>query len=262
MILTDGAWGTQLQARGLDFGDCPDEWNLTHPDEVAAVAASYVDAGSEIILTNTFRASRIPLAGYGLADKVTAINKMGVALSKRGAAGRAKVFASIGPSGKMLASGEVSAEGLRESFTEQAGALAEAGADGLVVETMSDPDEACIAVAAAKATGLLVVGCMVYDTGRGKDRTMMGTTPEQSVTFRDTYLRLLPLLHFTYSAINPVAVKSLMTAVGLPAGDLRRPLSGLKPDHLAKGIAIIQALGLDRRYGWRLAGGALPLAAE
>jgi len=81
----------------------------------------------------------------------------------------------------MLASGEVSAEGLRESFTEQAGALAEAGADGLVVETMSDPDEACIAVAAAKATGLLVVGCMVYDTGRGKDRTMMGTTPEQSV---------------------------------------------------------------------------------
>ena len=111
MILTDGAWGTQLQARGLDFGDCPDEWNLTHPDEVAAVAASYVDAGSEIILTNTFRASRIPLAGYGLADKVTAINKMGVALSKRGAAGRAKVFASIGPSGKMLASGEVSCSG-------------------------------------------------------------------------------------------------------------------------------------------------------
>jgi 4-hydroxy-tetrahydrodipicolinate synthase len=77
------------------------------------------------------------------------------------------------------------------------------------------------------------------------------TTPEQSVTFRETYLRLLPLLHFTYSAINPVAVKSLMKAVGLPAGDLRRPLTGLKPEHLARGLAIVRALRLDERYGWR-----------
>jgi 4-hydroxy-tetrahydrodipicolinate synthase len=84
--------------------------------------------------------------------------------------------------------------------------------------------------------------------------------PQQSVVFRETYLRLLPLLHFTYSAINPVAVKSLMKAVGLPAGDLRRPLSGLKPDHLAKGLGIVRALGLDARYGWGKP--ALPLAAE
>jgi 4-hydroxy-tetrahydrodipicolinate synthase len=77
------------------------------------------------------------------------------------------------------------------------------------------------------------------------------TTPAQSVTFRETYLRLLPLLHFTYSAINPVAVKSLMKAVGLPAGDLRRPLTGLKPEQLARGLAIVRALGLDERYGWR-----------
>lgn len=86
--------------------------------------------------------------------------------------------------------------------------------------------------------------------------------PAQSVVFRKTYLRLLPLLHFTYSAINPVAVKSLMRAVGLPAGDLRRPLSALKPEQLAKGIAVVRALGLDRQYGWRLAGDAMPLAAE
>lgn len=87
------------------------------------------------------------------------------------------------------------------------------------------------------------------------------TTPEQSAVFRETYLRMLPLLHFTYSAINPVAVKSLMKAVGLPAGDLRRPLRGLEPAHLAKGIEIVRALGLDAQYGWRLSG-ALPLAAE
>lgn len=87
------------------------------------------------------------------------------------------------------------------------------------------------------------------------------TTPEQSAVFRETYLRLLPLLHFTYSAINPVAVKSLMKAVGLPAGDLRRPLRGLEPAHLAKGVEIVRALGLDAQYGWRLAS-SLPLAAE
>jgi 4-hydroxy-tetrahydrodipicolinate synthase len=85
--------------------------------------------------------------------------------------------------------------------------------------------------------------------------------PEQSAVFRESYLRLLPLLHFTYSAINPVAVKSLMKAVGLPAGDLRRPLRGLDPAHLAKGIEIVRALGLDAQYGWRLPG-TLPLAAE
>jgi 4-hydroxy-tetrahydrodipicolinate synthase len=88
------------------------------------------------------------------------------------------------------------------------------------------------------------------------------TTPAQSVVFRDTYLRLLPLLHFTYSAINPVAVKSLMQAVGLPAGDLRRPLTGLNPDQLARGVAIVQRLGLDGRYGWTLPAARRPLAAE
>lgn len=87
------------------------------------------------------------------------------------------------------------------------------------------------------------------------------TTPEQSAVFRETYLSLLPLLHFTYSAINPVAVKSLMKAVGLPAGDLRRPLRGLDPAHLAKGIEIVRTLGLDAQYGWRLPG-TLAVAAE
>lgn len=87
------------------------------------------------------------------------------------------------------------------------------------------------------------------------------TAPEQAAVFRETYLRLLPLLHFTYSAINPVAVKSLMKAVGLPAGDLRRPLTGLKPDQLAQGLAIVRELGLDAQYGWRLDPGPR-LAAE
>lgn len=179
-VLTDGAWGTQLQARGLALGEFPDAWNLTHPDRVEAVARAYVEAGSQVILTNTFGANRLRLLEAGLAEKVSEINRRGAEISKRAAGGRAKVFASIGPSGKMLAAGEVTTDELRAAFEEQARALATGGADGLVVETMSDLEEAILAVAAAKQTGLPVVACMVFDSGRNKDRTMTGVTPEQS----------------------------------------------------------------------------------
>jgi len=179
-VLTDGAWGTQLQARGLTPGECPDEWNLTRPAEVERVARAYVEAGSRVILSNTFGSNRIALAGHGLAGKAVELNRAGAAISRRAAAGRAKVFASIGPSGKMLMSGETTEDELRAAFAEQARALADGGADALVVETMSDLAEAKIALEAAKSTGLPVVACMVFDTGRNKDRTMMGATPEQA----------------------------------------------------------------------------------
>jgi len=181
-VLTDGAWGTQLQARGLGPGECPDQWNLTRPAEVEQVARAYVEAGSRVILSNTFGSNRVALAGHGLAGKAAEINRAGAAISRRAAAGRAKVFASIGPSGKMLISGETTEDELRAAFAEQARALADGGADALVVETMSDLAEAKIALEAAKSTGLPVVACMVFDTGRNKDRTMMGTTPEQAAS--------------------------------------------------------------------------------
>jgi methionine synthase I (cobalamin-dependent) len=177
-VVTDGAWGTELQSRGLTTGECPDGWNLTHPEMVREVARAYVDAGSQIILTNTFRANRIALAGTGLADRLAEINRRGVEISRCGDAHF--VFASIGPSGKMLAAGEVTESDLAAAFEEQARALAEAGADAILAETMSDVDEAVIAVKAAKATGLPVVVSVVFDTGRNKDRTMMGNTPEQA----------------------------------------------------------------------------------
>lgn len=178
-IVTDGAWGTELQTRGLAIGDFPDAWNLTHPEPVAEVARAYVAAGSRVILTNTFGANRIRLAETELASDVVEINRRGVEISKASAAGNAFVFASIGPSGKMLMCGDVSADELDEAFEEQARTLAAAGADALVVESMSDLEEAKIALAAAKRTGLPVVASMVFDSGRDKDRTMMGQTPEQ-----------------------------------------------------------------------------------
>jgi len=179
-LITDGALGTQLQARGLTTGECPDAWNLSHPDRVEEVARAYVEAGSDIILTNTFRANRLALEAYGLADQVEGINRAGVELACRAAAGRAKVFASIGPSGKMLVMGDVSEEDLRRAFSEQARVLAKAGADGIVIETMTDLAEAKLAVAAARDTGLPVAVSMVFDSGREKDRTMTGVTPEQA----------------------------------------------------------------------------------
>lgn len=179
-VVLDGAWGTQLQARGLQPGECTDSWNLSHPNQVEEVARDYVEAGSRIVLTNTFGANRILLAGHGLADKAVEINRLGAQISKRAAGGRAHVFASIGPSGKLLMTGQVAEPELEAAFREQAAALAEGGADGIVVETMSDPKEAALAVRAARETGLPVVGCMVFDSGKNKDRTMMGTTPEQA----------------------------------------------------------------------------------
>ncbi|RPI72976.1 MAG: hypothetical protein EHM47_07040, partial [Ignavibacteriales bacterium] len=179
-VITDGSWGTQLQAFGLPVGDCPDIWNITNPHLVEKVAKSYVDAGSKIILTNTFRSNRIALADFGFEDKVKEINHNGVEISKKMADGNSYVFASVGPSGKMLMTGEVTEKDLYDAFNEQVQAMKEAGADGIIIETMSDLTEALIALNAAKETGLPVVVSMVYDCGKDKGFTFMGNSPEQA----------------------------------------------------------------------------------
>lgn len=178
-VLTDGAWGTELQKRGLGLGDCPDSWNLSHPEDVADVARSYRQAGSRVILTNTFRANPISLAGHGLADRCAEINRAGVEISKR-AAGDALVFASIGPSGKLLAAGDVTEDELTVAFCAQARALALGVPDALLLETFSELEEALIALRTAKTTGLPVIVSFAFDTGKNKDRTMTGVTPEQA----------------------------------------------------------------------------------
>ena len=176
LLITDGAWGTELQARGLPSGTKPDSWNLTHPDRVESVARAYADAGSQVILTNTFRANAIAMPSAS-ASELDAINHAAVAISRR-AAGHALVFASIGPTGKILISGEVSTEQVSAAFAAQAASLASAGADALIIETMSDIEEARLAVAAALLTGLPVIASFAFDSGKNKDRTMMGATPE------------------------------------------------------------------------------------
>ncbi|MDR0869469.1 MAG: homocysteine S-methyltransferase family protein [Planctomycetaceae bacterium] len=178
--ILDGAWGTQLQQRGLETGAHPDLWNLSRPDKVREVAESYVNAGSNIILTNTFGATRFTLGRHGYEDKVADINRAGVRISREAAKGKAKVFASVGPTGVMLLTGTATPDDLYSAFLEQVQAIALEEPDGIVIETMSDPAEAVLAVKAAKTTGLTVAACMVFDSGKNKDRTMMGTTPEQA----------------------------------------------------------------------------------
>lgn len=181
VVVTDGSWGTQLQKRGLKRGECPDSWNLKHPDWVEEVARGYVEAGSQVILTNTFQSNRLSLGRFDLADKAVDINTRGVEISKHAAGDKAYVFASIGPSGKMLLTKETTEEELQHAFEEQANAHAEAGADGIIVETTIDLVEARIAAGAAKKTGLPVIASMVFDCGENKDTTLMGITPEQAV---------------------------------------------------------------------------------
>lgn len=180
-VVTDGAWGTELMKKGLKPNECPEIWNLTHPDKVADVARLYVDAGSRIILTNTFGANRFILIRYNMSDQVKEINAVGVGISKQAAADRALVFASIGPSGKLLVMKDVTAGQLQESFEEQADAIAGAGADAIVIETMTDINEALIAISAARKTGLPVIANMVFDSGKEKDRTLMGDTIKEMI---------------------------------------------------------------------------------
>jgi 5-methyltetrahydrofolate--homocysteine methyltransferase len=179
-VITDGAWGSQIQSLGLAPGDCPDNWNLENPTAVETVASSYVAAGSRIILTNTFGANRIMLERYGLSDKATAINKAGAMISRKAAQDVVFVFGSIGPSGKMIFNEEINESELSDAFVEQASALAEGGVHGFVIETMSELGEARIALKAVQQFGLPVIVSMTYDSGKGYERTMMGITPEEA----------------------------------------------------------------------------------
>jgi 5-methyltetrahydrofolate--homocysteine methyltransferase len=182
ILIADGGWGTELQKRGLPPGEVPEAWNLSRPEDVLAVARSYVEAGADIILTNTFGGSPLKLAKVDLGDKLVEINRRGAEISKQAAGDRALVFASIGPSGEFMAPlGTISEADMVKGFAEQAQALAEGGADGIVVETMMDLAEAKAAVRATKeSTSLPVAVTLTFNKGPKGYATMMGIRPEQA----------------------------------------------------------------------------------
>ena len=182
-MVSDGAWGTFLYQRGLKAGECPDEWSLTHPDVVREIAISYIEAGAELVETNSFGANRFKLQHYGLQDKVSGINEAAARLSREAAGESRYVIGSIGPTGKMLLMGDVTEDEFYECFREQAVALEKGGADAVCIETMSDGDEAVQAIKAAKEnTELEVIATFTFDkTPLGEYRTMMGLKPTEAL---------------------------------------------------------------------------------
>ena len=183
ILLSDGAWGTLLQAKGMAPGECPEEWNITHRSEVKSIAESYLQAGSDIIETNSFGGSIFKLSQYGSGDRVYELNKAAAEISREAAGKNKHVAGSIGPTGKMILMGDVTEAELYDTFREQALALEAGGADIIIIETMSAVDEATLAVRAAREnTKCTVIITMTFTKEpNGQYHTMMGVSPEEMV---------------------------------------------------------------------------------
>jgi 5-methyltetrahydrofolate--homocysteine methyltransferase len=183
-VLADGAMGTMLFAAGLQFGDPPEAWNVSHPDVVRRIHRAYLAAGSRILMTNTFGANRLRLGLHGLDRRVSELNRT-AAILVRGevdaAGGVALVAGDIGPSGAIMApTGTLEYDEAVSVFAEQADALRAGGVDLFWIETMSDLAEMRAAIDGVRsvASDLPLVTTMTFDT---RGHTMMGVSPEQAV---------------------------------------------------------------------------------
>lgn len=182
-LLADGAMGTSLFALGLETGDCPELWNLEHPERVRSVHRDYLEAGSDIILTNSFGGTRFRLDLHAFGERCGVLNEAAASVARAEADSymaetgrRVLVAGSVGPTGELMQPlGMLTEETAKAAFREQVEALARGGADLIWIETMSAPEEARAAIEAAGATSLPIVCTMTFDTNR---RTMMGYRPE------------------------------------------------------------------------------------
>jgi methionine synthase I (cobalamin-dependent)/5,10-methylenetetrahydrofolate reductase len=259
-VLGDGAMGTMLHQHGAAFDTCFDELDMTHPEQVAEVHRAYVQAGAELVESNTFGANRYKLAKHGLENRVADINRAGVELVRReieaaGRAGSVYIAGSIGPLGVRLKPyGRVRKEDARAAFAEQMRALADAGADVLVLETFSDLAEMKEALAAAReaAPNLPVICHMTFAED---NRTLLGDTPAQVARdLRDAGAdvigvncgggpeQLSHILQAMRQAV-PGAILSAMPNAGLPAsvgGRMMYPATG---EYFAEYALTFQAIG-------------------
>lgn len=182
VLVSDGAWGTEMIKLGLSAGETPELWNLEKPSLVKKVAEKYREAGADIILTNTFGANRLKMERAGLNENVKDINRAGVELSKE-EAGNALVFASIGPTGEFLEPlGDFKEENFVKAFSEQVEGFVEGKADGVMIETMSDVKEALCALKAVRQNSSLPAGVSFSFNKKGEDFvTIMGGNVRQVI---------------------------------------------------------------------------------
>jgi 5-methyltetrahydrofolate--homocysteine methyltransferase len=183
VLVADGAMGTMLMARGLKAGEAPESLNLERPEVLVDIARLYLEAGADIIQTNTFGASPLQLAKAHLEDAMADINRAAVEAVRSAVGDRAFVSASVGPSGLILKPyGDADPDAIYESYNAQAKVLADAGADIICVETMTDLAEAVLAVRAAKAAApnIPIMATMTYDSTPRGFFTIMGVTVERA----------------------------------------------------------------------------------
>jgi 5-methyltetrahydrofolate--homocysteine methyltransferase len=185
ILISDGAMGTYLYAKGLKPGECIESWCVSHPEVIKGIHEDYIAAGSDILETNSFGGTSYKLEPYGLAHQVRELNLAAVALAKSVSrrAGEVYVAASVGPTGRIAEDegGDVTPQDLYKAFQEQVVALEEGGADALCIETMASLTEALQAIKAAKDNTKLPVICtFTFEAGARGFRTMMGVTPERA----------------------------------------------------------------------------------
>lgn len=182
IILSDGAWGTEIAKLGFEPGICPELFNVNEPEMIKTIAARYVDSGSDIILTNTFGGSPQKLAKYNLENRLEELNEAGVRLSIEASNSRALVLGSIGPTGEFLAPlGLATEKEMVGTFVRQVKAFIAGRADAVLIETMTDLGEIKCALKAVKEHSDFETVCsMTFDKGVKGYATMMGVNPEQA----------------------------------------------------------------------------------
>jgi 5-methyltetrahydrofolate--homocysteine methyltransferase len=177
ILVCDGATGTQLQLLGLQPGECGLRWNTDAPDRIREVHQRYLDAGATLLTTNTFSGTTLALTAHGLEARAAELNRAGAALARSVAGDRAFVLGDIGPFGGLLEPyGDTPPDVAEAAFGAQAAALLEGGADAILVETMSDPTEAALALSAARGAGAaFVIVTFTFQRSPAGFRTMMGS---------------------------------------------------------------------------------------
>jgi len=183
ILISDGAMGTFLQAKGLQPGQSPEEWCISHPDEVKSVAEAYIAAGADIIETDSFGGTSFKQKEFGLENRVAEFNKAAARIARGAMGDGGYVAASVGPTGQIVEDegGMATPEDLYNAFKDQAVALEEGGADAVCIETMSSITEAVQAIKAAKEnTNLVVIATFTFEPGARGFRTMMGLDPQRA----------------------------------------------------------------------------------